>query len=75
MAMAWMLRRLLIAFRVEGWSGKLADARIDPRIRYNDIPDDRVYGVDRPEEAIELLDRLLPLYAGTLRPARRANTR
>jgi len=27
MAMAWIMQRLLIAFKVEGWSGKLADQR------------------------------------------------
>jgi hypothetical protein len=57
-AMAWIMQRLIIAFRVQGWSGKLADQRIDHRIRYPDIPDDRVYGVDTVEEAIELLDLL-----------------
>jgi len=58
MAMAWIMQRLLIAFRVEGWSGRLADQRIDDRIRYPDIPDDRVYGVDTVEEAIGYLERL-----------------
>ena len=61
MAMAWIMQRLLIAFRVEGWSGELADRRLDHRIRYPDIPDDRVYGVDTVEEAIRYLE-LLPRY-------------
>jgi hypothetical protein len=46
---------------VEGWSGSLADRRIDPRIRYPDIPDDRVYGVSSVEEALSYL-KLIPLY-------------
>ncbi len=58
MAMAWIMQRLLIAFKVEGWSGKLADQRIDDRIRYPKIPGDRVYGVETVDEAIQLLKRL-----------------
>lgn len=42
MAFAWINRRLLIALRCDGWSGRLADAPIDERRRYKDIPDDRV---------------------------------
>lgn len=61
-AFAWQLYRLIIGYRIDGWSGKLADTRIDWRIRYPDIPDDRVYGVDGTDEAIEHLNRLLPLY-------------
>jgi uncharacterized protein (TIGR00725 family) len=61
-AMAWMLHRLIVARRGEGWSGRLADTRIDERIRYPDLPEDRVYGVDTPEEAVDLVDRLLPSY-------------
>jgi uncharacterized protein (TIGR00725 family) len=58
MANAWALNRLIIAYRVEGWGGKLADQRIDLRSRYPDIPDDRVYGVTSDAEAIELLKNL-----------------
>ncbi|MFP4170745.1 MAG: TIGR00725 family protein [Methanomassiliicoccales archaeon] len=61
MAMAWIMRRLIIAFRVEGWSGEMADRRIDQRVRYPDLPDDRVYGVDTVKEAMEYLE-LLPRY-------------
>ena len=62
MAAAWQLQRLLIAFRVQGWSGRLADTRIDERVRYPDIAEDRAHGVDTPQEAIELLRRWLPKY-------------
>lgn len=62
MAFAWQMRRLLIAFRVEGWSGKLADAPIDDRCRFPDIPDDKVYGASQPQDAISLLQTKLPLY-------------
>lgn len=61
MALAWVMNRLIIAFRVEGWSGRLADRKIDGRVRYPEIPDDRVYGVDNVEEAIEYL-KLIPRY-------------
>jgi len=62
LAHAWMLKRLILAFRVEGWSGRLADTRIDHRIRQPDVPEDRVFGVDAPEEALALLASLLPRY-------------
>ena len=62
MALAWMNRRLIVALRRPGWSGKLADQRIDERIRYPEISDDRVYGVNSPEEAVATVMRLLPLY-------------
>ena len=57
-----MLKRLIIAYEVEGWSGKLANTRIDDRIRYDNIDDDKVYGVKSEKEVIELLARLLPKY-------------
>jgi len=61
-AFAWMLKRLIVALRVDGWSGRLADQRVDGRIRYKGIPDDRVYGADTALEAAALVHRLLPLY-------------
>jgi uncharacterized protein (TIGR00725 family) len=64
MAFAWIHRRLLIAFRIEGWSGKLAGTRIDERVRFAQIPDDQVFGVDTPEQAISLIEARLPHYVG-----------
>ncbi len=61
MANAWVLKRLIIGYRVEGWSGKLADQKIDARNRYPDICDDRVYGVHSEIEVLDLL-KLLPQY-------------
>lgn len=61
-AFAWALKRLIIAYDIEGWSGKLANTRIDHRIRYENIEDDRVYGVRTEDEVIDILNRLLPLY-------------
>jgi uncharacterized protein (TIGR00725 family) len=68
LAFAWIHRRLVIGFRVAGWSGRLAGTRIDDRIRFPSIPDDQVFGVDTPEEAVELLRERLARY----RDARRS---
>jgi uncharacterized protein (TIGR00725 family) len=62
LAFAWIHRRLVIAFRVPGWSGRLADGRIDDRVRLPSIPDDRVFGVDTPEEAVGVLKARLESY-------------
>jgi uncharacterized protein (TIGR00725 family) len=62
MAMAWMLHRLVLARRGEGWAGRLADQHIDERVRFPDIPDDRVFGVDTAQEAIGILEQKLSAY-------------
>ncbi len=62
LAFAWIYRRLVIAFRVPGWSGRLAGTRIDERVRFSSIPDDHVFGVDTPDEALEILRRRLAAY-------------
>jgi uncharacterized protein (TIGR00725 family) len=62
MAFAWIHRRLIIALRGNGWSGRLADTRIDERVRFADIADDRVFGVDNPEDAVALLRSRLSEY-------------
>lgn len=61
-ALAWMLFRLIVARRGEGWAGRLADQRVDERVRYPDIEEDRVYGVDSAEEAVVTVERWLPAY-------------
>jgi uncharacterized protein (TIGR00725 family) len=62
LALAWIHRRLLIAYRVEGWSGRLAGTRVDGWVRFPSIPDDQVFGVESAEEAVEVLRRRLPEY-------------
>jgi uncharacterized protein (TIGR00725 family) len=58
-ALAWVHGRLVIAFRLPGWSGRVADAPLDDRRRFAGLDDDRIFGVDSAEEAIGLLrDRL-----------------
>jgi uncharacterized protein (TIGR00725 family) len=61
-ANAWTLNRLIIAYRVDGVSGKIADKKVNPRIRYPDIPEDRVYGVSSAYEAIECLTQKIDTY-------------
>jgi uncharacterized protein (TIGR00725 family) len=61
-ALAWQIRRLVVAFRGRGWAGRLADRRVDDRVRLPGVPDDRVYGVDQAAEAVDLIERLLPAY-------------
>jgi uncharacterized protein (TIGR00725 family) len=62
LAFAWIFRRLVIAFRVPGWSGRLAGTRIDDRVRFRSIPEDQVFGVDTAEEAVEVLRLRLDAY-------------
>ena len=52
------MKRLVIAYRVDGWSGELADRVLDRKPRYPDIPDDRVYGVSDEIEALGFLEKL-----------------
>ncbi|MGA1821085.1 MAG: TIGR00725 family protein [Thermoplasmatota archaeon] len=61
-AMAWQLGRLIIALRVDGWSGEVADRPLDGRKRYSDIPDDRIYGADDEHGVVEILSRHLARY-------------
>ncbi|MFA6867250.1 MAG: acyl-CoA synthetase [Clostridia bacterium] len=62
-ANAWALKRMILAFNnVDGWSSKVADIRMDQRIRYEDIPDDRVYGVSSAEEAIKIINERIEKY-------------
>jgi uncharacterized protein (TIGR00725 family) len=63
LAFGWIHGALLLAYRVEGWSGRLAGTRVDERVRFPSIPDDRVFAVDGAEEAVALLRERLPEYA------------
>ncbi len=59
---AWIYKRLIIALRVDGWSGRIADQPIDHRRRYKNNPDDRVFGADSATEVIHILDEQLSNY-------------
>ncbi len=60
MALAWVFDRPVLAYRTEGWSGALADRRLDDRVRFPGAEDDRVRGVDSAAEAIAVLREVLP---------------
>lgn len=55
MAFAWIHYRLIVALRVDGWSGRLADERIDERRRYPEMNDDRVFGAETAVEAVGIV--------------------
>jgi uncharacterized protein (TIGR00725 family) len=59
---AWIYKRLIVGMRVEGWSGKLADQRVDNRVRYPEIPNDRVFGADNADQVVDLLRANLPIF-------------
>jgi hypothetical protein len=62
-AFAWMYGRLVVGVRIAGWSGRLAGARVDDRVRFPAIPDDQVFGADTAEEATAIVVARLPEYA------------
>jgi len=63
MAYAWQYDRLLISMRVgPGWSERLADQRLDERLRFSFIPDDCAHGASTAAEAVSILLEKLPVY-------------
>ena len=62
---------MIVAFRVDGWSGRVAETRIDERVRYPDEIDYRVFGVDTPEEVVRVLAQRLDRYSGQHQGVRR----
>ena len=62
MCFAWIHDRLIVGLRVEGWSGRLADERIDQRRRFAHIDDDCVWGADTAEDVVARLQEQLPRY-------------
>jgi hypothetical protein len=63
LGLAWIYRRLIVALRVDGWSGELADRRIDDRIRYAEISDDRVFGASDAAAAVNIVTARIGDYA------------
>ena len=63
LAMAWSLFKLIIAYdNIDGWSAKLAGTRIDDRIRYDNIADDRIYAVKNASDTIKILKNNIDKY-------------
>lgn len=75
---AWIMKRLVMAYRVpdkilcdeifSDWSSVVADKKLDDKLRYAEILDDRIYGVDTPEDVILCLKD--NLYKYSCRPER-----
>ncbi|MCS6799607.1 MAG: LOG family protein [Myxococcota bacterium] len=63
LALGWIHGRLLVALRVDGWSGRLADQRLDARVRHAAMADDRVYGADTPAQAVRIVRDRIAAYA------------
>jgi uncharacterized protein (TIGR00725 family) len=66
-ALAWTHRRLVLAYRLPGWSGRVADAPLDDRPRFRALPQDKVFGVDSASEAVATLGAQLPEYRAATR--------
>lgn len=63
---AWTLKRLILAFDgTDDWSGRLAGTRLDSRVRYENIEEDKIFGVSDASEAIAILEKYLNLYDAT----------
>ena len=69
--LAWIYKRLIVALRVAGWSGKIADQRIDERVRYPSEPDDRVLGATTANEAVAIMVESIDRYASQHHGVRR----
>lgn len=63
MANAWALKRMVIAYNnVDGWSAKVAGTKLDTRLRYEEIPDDRIYSVSNAEQMLSILNERVDKY-------------
>ncbi|MDR2266470.1 MAG: LOG family protein [Christensenellaceae bacterium] len=62
-ANAWTLKRLILAYsNCCGASSKYAGCRVDARIRYPQIPEDKVYPVETADEVISFLAKYIDHY-------------
>lgn len=69
--LAWIYKRLIVALRVDGWSGKIADQRVDERVRYPDESDDRVFGAASAADAVRTVVDRVGRFTGQHRTIRR----
>lgn len=72
--LAWIYKRLIVALRVGGWSSKIADQRIDDRVRYPNEPDDRVFGATSAADAVLTVVDRVARFTGQHRTIRRRDT-
>lgn len=68
---AWIYKRLIIGMRVDGWSGRMADQRVDERARYPNEADDRIFGADSADDVVRILADRLARFADHHRGVRR----
>ncbi len=61
MAMAWQMKRMIIAYNVEGWSGKLAGKKIDNKKRVS-WEGDKIFKVSNEEQVIDVLNKCWEYY-------------
>ena len=62
-SIAWAKFKLILSCtEYEGWSKKLANRKIDERIRYRDIAEDCIYGFKNIEECMKLLEKYIHIY-------------
>ena len=62
-SIAWAKFKLILACsEFEEWSKKLANTKIDERIRYCDINEDCIYGFKSIDECMKLLEKYIPIY-------------
>lgn len=66
-ALAWQLRRPIVALDVDGWSRKLCSCRIDERTRQSEVKDDQVHAAATPADAVRLMLDMLPKYMRRMR--------
>lgn len=66
-ALAWQMRRPVVALVVDGWSKRLGASRIDGRVRQADVVDDQVYAASTPADAVTLVAELMPRYGKRMR--------
>ena len=62
-SIAWAKFKLILSCtEFDGWSKKLANSKIDRRIRYIDIDEDCIYGFKSIDECMKLLEKYIPIY-------------
>jgi len=66
-ALAWQLRRPVVAVEAEGWSSRLGGVRLDSRKRTVNDEENLVHAAKVPGDAVALLLQLLPRHTKRLR--------